>query len=69
MSLFKVAISQLLRTFWALQLVYQELDWVLRLVNNESLHHVLKRLVEFLLLDVLFTATLVVQLLLFQHHF
>ena len=69
MSLFIVAISQLLRTFWALQLVYQELDWVLRLVNNESLHHVLKRLVEFLLLDVLFTATLVVQLLLFQHHF
>ena len=69
MSLFIVAISQLLRTFWALQLVDQELDWVLRLVNNESLHHVLKRLVEFLLLDVLFTATLVVQLLLFQHHF
>ena len=56
-------------TFRGLKLVNQVLDWVLRLVHDEGLHHVLERFIELLLLDVFFTTTLVVQLLLFQHHF
>ena len=55
-------------TFWLLKLVNEELDWVFRLVDDETAHHVLKHLVEALLLDVLLASTLKVDLLLFQHH-
>ena len=58
-----------IRTFWSLKLVNEELDRVFRLINYERPHHVLKCLIELLLFDVLFTAALVIQLLLFQHHF
>ena len=55
-------------TFWLFKLVNEILDRVFGLVDDQALHHVFKDLIETLLFDVLFTASLEVNLLLFQHH-
>ena len=57
------------RTFWALELLDEMLDGVLRPVNDQRSHHFLERLVQFLLLNVLLTGPLVLELFLLQHHF
>ena len=60
--------SPLLLTLRLLKLVDEELDRVLWLIDDQAAHHVLKDLVEALLLDVLLATALKVDLLLFQHH-
>ena len=55
-------------TLRLLKLVDEELDRVIRLVDDQRSHHVFKDLVEALLLDVLLAPALEVNLLLFQHH-
>ena len=57
-----------LLTLRLLKLVDEELDRVLWLIDDQAAHHVLKDLVEALLLDVLLATALEVNLLLFQHH-
>ena len=55
-------------TLWLLELVNEELYRVLWLVDDQATHHILKDLVKALLLNVLFTDSLEVNLLLFKHH-
>ena len=55
-------------TLRLLELVHEELDRVVGSVDDQRAHHVLKDLVEALLLDVLLASALEVNLLLFQHH-
>ena len=56
-------------TLRLLKLVDQELDRVLRLVNNQAAHHVFKDFIQALLLYVVLAAALKVNFLLFKHHF
>ena len=58
----------LVLTLRLLKFVDEVLDGVLGLIDDQAAHHVLKDLVEALLLDVLLAAALEVNLLLFQHH-
>ena len=55
-------------TLWLLKSVDEELDWVLWLVYDQLIHHVLKQLIELFFLNVLFTSKLELQLLVFKHH-